>query len=131
MAKIVISRSYGAGFYFTNETVYNWLKEHGAGGLINIRHSDWITPWYNFNCYRDNETLVECIEELGRDETGYDVFEYDETLYEYQINDYDGMEWVELIPILDVELMTEMSAEDLAAYLDEKGIKHNYGRNYL
>ena len=54
--------------------------------------------------------------------------EYDETKYDVEINEYDGLESLDLIPILDVELMTEMSAEDLAAYLDEKGIKHNYGR---
>ena len=129
MAKVVISNSYGAGFNFTNELVFNWLNEHGGEGLVVVTPSN-IFNWYQFarQSLRYHPLVIQCIEELGRDATGYEVEEYDETLYHVEINDYDGLESIELIPILDVELMTKMSAEDLAAYLDEKGIKHNYGR---
>ena len=129
MAKVVISNSYGAGFNFTNELVFNWLNEHGGEGLVVVTPSN-IFNWYQFarQSLRYHPLVIQCIEELGRDATGYEVEEYDETLYDVEINDYDGLESIELIPILDVELMTKMSAEDLAAYLDEKGIKHNYGR---
>ena len=130
MAKVVISKSYGAGFHFTNELVFNWLNEHGGEGLVVITPSITLGGWYQFArpSLRYHPLVIQCIEELGRDATGYEVEEYDETLYDVEISDYDGLESVELIPILDVELMTEMSAKDLAAYLDEKGIKHNYGR---
>lgn len=129
MAKVVISNSYGAGFHFTNELVFNWLNEHGGEGLVVVTPSN-IFNWYQFarQSLRYHPLVIQCIEELGCDATGYEVEEYDETLYDVEINDYDGLESIELIPILDVELMTKMSAEDLAAYLDEKGIKHNYGR---
>lgn len=130
MAKVVVSKSYGAGFYFTNELVFNWLNKHGGEGLVIITPSTTLGDWYQFAhpSLRYHPLVIQCIEELGRDTTGYEVEEYDETLYDVEISDYDGLESIELIPILDVELMTTMTAEDLAAYLDEKGIKHNYGR---
>ena len=130
MAKVVISKSYGAGFHFTNELVFNWLNEHGGEGLVKISPSTTFGNWYQFArpSLRYHPLVIQCIEELGCYETGYEVKEYDEFLYDVEIEEYDGMESIELIPILDVELMTEMSAEDLAFYLDEKGIRHNYGR---
>lgn len=130
MTKVVISKSYGAGFHFTNELVFNWLNEHGGEGLVITTPSLTQGDWYQFArpSLRYHPLVIQCIEELGRDATGYEIAEYDEVHYDVEIEEYDGMEWIELVPILDVELMTEMSAEDLAAYLDEKGIKHNYGR---
>ena len=130
MTKVIISTSYGAGFHFTNELVFNWLNEHGGEGLVIAMPSLTQGDWYHFarQSLRYHPLVVQCIEELGRDATGYAIAEYDEILYDVEIKDYDGLEWIELVPILDVELMTEMSAEDLAAYLDEKGIKHNYLR---
>ena len=130
MKKVVISKSYGAGFYFTNELVFNWLNEHGGEGLVKITPSTTLGNWYQFArpSLRYHPLVIQCIEELGRYETGYEVEEYDDIHYDIEIEEYDGMESIELSPILDVELMTEMSAEDLAFYLDEKGIKHNYGR---
>lgn len=129
MTKVVISKCYGAGFHFTNELVFNWLNTHGGEGLV-ITTPGLHGDWYQFArpSLRHHPLVIQCIEELGRDMTGYEIAEYDEILYDVEIEDYDGMEWIELVPILDVKLMTEMSAEDLAAYLDEKGIRHNYGR---
>ena len=98
MTKVVISKSFGSGFGPTNKTVDNWLNQHGGEGLV-----------------KELKTVF-CVEE------------YDETLYDVEIGGYDGEEWIELVPILDVELMTEMSADELADYLDEKGVKHNYSR---
>ena len=129
MTKVVISDSYGAGFYFTNKTVYNWLNEHGGEGLVVTTVS--LTPGTSYRFahpdLRCHPLVVQCIEELGRDATGYKIAEYDEVHYDVEIGDYDGMEWIELVPILDVELMTTMTAAELADYLDEKGLKHNYG----
>ena len=131
MTKVVISKSYGAGFHFTNELVFNWLNEHGGEGLVIITPSTTLGDWYQFArpSLRYHPLVVQCIEELGRYETGYEVAEYDEVHYDVEIEEYDGMESIELIPILDVELMTTMTAAELADYLDEKGIKHNYGKN--
>ena len=133
MQKVVISKSYGAGFCFTNEKVYNWLNEHGGEGLVLVTPSTTLGIWYRFarTSLRYHPLVVQCIEELGWDETGYDVVEYDETNYDVEINDYDGLESLKLVPILDVELMLTMTPEQLASYLDEKGIKHNYGYNYV
>ena len=77
---------------------------------------------------RYNDLVIQCIEELGVQKTGYEIEEYDETKYDVEINDYDGLESLDLIPLLDVELMTTMTAAELAAYLDDLGVKHNYGR---
>ena len=131
MTKVVISKSYGAGFHFTNELVFNWLNEHGGEGLVIITPSTTLGDWYQFArpSLRYHPLVAQCIEELGHDATGYDIAEYDETKFDVEIGDYDGMEWIDLIPILDVELMTTMTAAELADYLEEKGIKHNYGRN--
>lgn len=131
MQKVVISKSYGAGFHFTNELVFNWLNEHGGEGLVIITPSTTLGDWYQFArpSLRYHPLVAQCIEELGRDATGYEVAEYDETKFDVEIGDYDGMEWIDLIPILDVELMTTMTAAELADYLEEKGIKHNYGKN--
>lgn len=130
MAKVIISKSYGAGFYFANKKVYDWLITHGGEDLV-LKQSN------NNNCMlcrfasedlRYHPLVIQCIEELGRYNTGYDVVEYDEVQYDIELGDYDGMEWIDLIPVLDVELMTTMTAAELAAYLDDKGIHHNYGR---
>ena len=130
MQKVVISTSYGAGFYFTNKTVYNWLNEHGGEGLVVKTPS--LTPSTSYRFahpnLRHHPLVVQCIEELGCDATDYEVEEYDDTKYDCWINDYDGLESLELQPILDVKLILTMSEEELAAYLDDLGIKHNYGR---
>ena len=131
MTKIVLSKSYGAGFAMTNETVYNWLKERCGEDLITITPSPTFGgSWYSFSRpnLRWHPLIIQCIEELGEEQTGYIVKEYDDALYDIEIGDYDGMEWIDLIPILDVELMTTMTAAELADYLDERGVKHNYGR---
>ena len=130
MAKVVLSASYGAGFHFTNELVFNWLNEHGGEGLVTITPSTTLGDWYQFArpSLRYHHLVVQCIEELGRDATGYEVAEYDEVHYDVEIEEYDGLESLDLLPILDVELMNTMTAAELAAYLDEMGVKHNYGR---
>ena len=129
MTKVVISKSYDAGFHFTNELVFNWLNEHGGEGLVTITPSATLGDWYQFArpSLRYNPLVIQCIEELGYDATGYEVAEYDETKFDIEIGDYDGMEWIDLVPILDVELMTTMTAAELADYLNEMGVKHNYG----
>ena len=130
MTKVVLSASYGAGFDFTNELVFNWLNEHGGEGLVITTPSVTFGCWYRFArpSLRYNSLVIQCIEELGKENTGYCVEEYDETKYDVEINDYDGLESLDLLPILDVELMTTMTAAELADYLDERGVKHNYGR---
>lgn len=130
MQKVVISKSYGAGFHFTNELVFNWLNEHGGEGLVTTTPSLTHGDWYRFTHpgLRYHPLVIQCIEELGCDATGYEVEEYDDTKYDCWIDDYDGLESLELQPILDVKLMLTMSEEELAAYLDDLGIKHNYGR---
>lgn len=130
MTKVVISKSYGAGFNITNELVFNWLNEHCGEGLVIKIPNIILGDWYQFArpSLRYHPLVIQCIEELGCDATGYDVAEYDEVHYDVEIEEYDGMEWIELVPILDVELMTAMTAAELADYLDEKGVKHNYSR---
>lgn len=130
MTKVVISKSFGSGFGPTNKTVYDWLNQHGGENLVKELKTVFLGNCYQFahEGLRYNNLVIQCIEELGYEQTGYRVEEYDEMYYDVEIDNYDGKEWIDLVPILDVELMTEMSAEDLAAYLDEKGIKHNYGR---
>ena len=78
MTKVVISKSYGAGFHFTNELVFNWLNEHGGEGLVIITPSTTLGDWYQFArpSLRYHPLVVQCIEELGRDMTGYDIAEY-------------------------------------------------------
>ena len=130
MAKVVLSAGYGAGFCNTNEQVYNWLKEHGGENLITVYESSSWGVMYHFarESLRYNDLVIQCIEELGVQKTGYEIEEYDETKYDAEINEYDGLESLDLIPLLDVELMTTMTAVELAAYLDDLGVKHNYGR---
>ena len=129
MQKIVLSNSYGAGFCFTNETVYNWMRDHGVECLIETYGSTWGETYrFKGEHLRYNSYVIQCIEELGSEKTGYTVEEYDDTKYECWVNDYDGLESLELQPVLDVKLMLTMSEEELAAYLDDFDIKHNYGK---
>lgn len=91
--KIVIHPGYG-GFGLTNEQVikimslgYEGLKAHRTGS------SNYL--WYSgaTKIPRDNPLLIQIVEETPKEERCLEIVEipYD---VEWEINDYDGAEWV-------------------------------------
>lgn len=129
MKEIVVSNSYGSGFYFANRMIYDWMNEHGCAELIE-QEEGIITScvYYYFNCSRDNEILVECVKELGEELTGYRVVEYDDNLYTYEIDEYDGLESLRLIPIINIDKIMTMSKDEIIEYFNSLDIVHNYSQ---
>lgn len=118
MAKIIISNEYGAGFCYTNELVYEWMEAAYPGQTKVIKDQN---DWYRFNCLRDDEQIIECLQVLGVQQTGYEVVEYDAENFYPAVSDYDGMESVDFIPIINVNRIANCSAEEIQLYLEGLG----------
>lgn len=121
MAKIIISNEYGAGFCYTNESVYVWMEIAYPGQTKVVKLADDHWHAYRFNCPRDDEQLAECLQALGTQETGYEVVEYDAENFYPEIDSYDGVESVEFIPIINVDRIANCSAEEIEFYLEGLG----------
>lgn len=90
-------------------------------------------PWDGFghaeeyDRRRDDPKLVECVEVLGEEANGWCaelvVEEYDDYNYTYGIGEYDGLESLNLSPIVHVSKIKTMSTDEIVEYLTSLGIQ--------
>ena len=131
MKTVVINSCYG-GYGNISKEAYDYLIQHDASHLVrkydNLFGRDEVS-YHIDEEYRDHPVWVSCVRELkekaGASASKYELYEYDETKYAYNICEYDGLESVELIPILDVIKMSTMTIDEWKEYLDSKGYLHN------
>lgn len=113
MKKVVLNGCYGG--FGLSEKAYKFL------GL------EWDGYGYDYMCDRENPKLVECVETLGDEASGscarLYVEEYDDEKYDYMISNYDGIENLELVPIVHRGRLETSSVDELVSYLTSLGIQ--------
>ena len=120
MKKVVINACYG-GFGISEQAKEDLAKKKGMSvDDISI---------YLFDMDRDDTDLISLIEEKGVEYVNGElssltVEEYDEEKYSYSINEYDGWESLELIPIVSEKKIAECaSSSEIMDYLESLGIE--------
>ena len=123
MIKIVLNKCHGS--FQLSEEAKKWI-------LLNTSEKD-------VNCFhmykeRTRWELVKCVEALGIAAnagfgTKLHIEEFDDTLFDYRIVEYDGFEKLELIPkILTSKLSEYMENHDLSGLINHlKKLKINVG----
>lgn len=114
MKKVVLNCCYG-GFSLSKEA-YEYM------GL------EWDGYGYAFKYDRENPKLIECIEALGSKANGrcssLCIEEYDEENFDCYIDEYDGSESLELIPVVSEKRLGECrTTSEIIEYLKSLDIR--------
>ena len=120
MTKVVINDCFG-GFGSFSEEAVKLYKE--LGGQAEVR-GDHI-----FAIERTDEILIQVIERLGSKANGeYSSYAIEEVPddFDWSIDEYDGIESLILIPILDITKLISLSndREALKKYLEDMNVRY-------
>lgn len=114
MKKVVLNGCFG-GFGLSKEA-YEFM------GLA------WDGYGFKFSGDRDNPKLIHCVETLGDKANGscasLYIEEYDEENFDYYIDEYDGNEDLELIPVVSEKRLAECkTTSEIVEYLKSLDIR--------
>ena len=126
MTRIVLNGCYG-GFHLS-ETAVEWLSKAAEKQLSACNVEE--IPFDDNDDGRTNPLLVKCVEELGSKANGpcskLYIDEFDEQLYDYWIDEYDGMESLLLFPKIRrsqvAKFLETRDLDGLMNYLKEKKV---------
>lgn len=150
MKKVVVNACYG-GYGWSNTAINEYLKRKGikhkytiesgssywpcpeeeclhteTGQILVEKEGIW-TPFFGFEIERDDEVAVSVLEDLGSKACSniysqLRIEEYDDTKYTYEVDEYDGLERLILIPIVTEDFLRSHTTDEIVAYLDEVGV---------
>ena len=128
MKKILLSGCYGGGFGYINKEIYSRYKELGGDLTKTREYNSDLFGSSHYHTDRTDAILIQVIEEFKSKNLsvcGLDIEEYDDENFDYEISDYDGMESLELVPIINLtKLQSLNSTEEIKEYLDFLNIKY-------
>ena len=137
MKKIVLNGCFG-GFSLSKEGTLAILERKGIGvvkveedryGYFTIHASNGEEYYsHSFDDIRDDEDLVAVVEELGEKANGscasLYIDEYDEENFDYYIDEYDGSENLDLIPVVTEKRLSECkTTSEIVEYLKSLNIQ--------
>lgn len=137
MKKVVLNGCFG-GFSLSKEAVLAILERKGIEvdrveedryGSFTIYTSDNKThSSYYLSGDRDDTDLVAVVEELGEKANGscakLYIDEYDDESFDYYIDEYDGSEDLELIPVVSEKRLAECeTTSEIVEYLQSLDIR--------
>lgn len=115
MKKVVINSCFGG--YGLSKKAYEFLGK------------EWDKYGYAYAGYvcRSDPKLVECVETLGEAANGecaeLKVVEYDDYNFTHQIDEYDGLESLMLIPQVHKSKLETLTTSEITEYLTSLGIQ--------
>ena len=128
MKKILLSGCYGGGFGNITKEIYDRYKELGGDLIKTMKYNSDLFGCSYYHSDRTDDILIQVIEEFKSKNLpicGLDIEEYDDENFDYEISDYDGMESLELVPIINItKLQSLNSTEEIKEYLDFLNIKY-------